>query len=174
MLKMARSLGALVAPLLAAACSGPAAETAQPVVIFEGSDAQTDGSEVSCVDDARVDTYTANLDRMGQQHVLKFTLVESNPAPPSRGINVMKLKIAHADGSAVTGELLAKLAMPDHGHPTTVQPLITLDAVTGTYTIDPAYLFMPGVWRLEFDSFEASADAGAPLDTGVYYFCVEG
>jgi len=170
MLKMARLAGALAIPLTAlAACSSGPGTNASPI-----TGVVTDGGTVSCTLDSRVATYTANLDRMGEQHVLKFTLVESNPAPPSRGVNVMKLKIAQADGTAVTGELLAKLNMPDHGHPTTVQPVITFDAATATYTIDPAYLFMPGVWRIEFDAYSASADAGAPLDTGIYYFCVEG
>lgn len=158
------------ASIVALGCSSsdkPATSSAETTVI------ETDGSAVSCVTDPRVDVYTANLKKPGQLGVLTFTLVASDPAPPARGTNVLKLKI-DKDGAPVTGDLAAKLTMPDHGHPTSVQPIVTFDAPTATYTINPAFLFMPGVWRLEFDSYEAAADAGPPLDNGVYYFCIEG
>jgi hypothetical protein len=170
MLEMTRLVGVVAIPLAAVACGGTSSSITQALP----SPLPSDGGDVKCTDDPRVDTYTEDLDRMGQQHVLKFTLVASDPAPPSRGINVMKLKIAQNDGTAIGGALLAKVSMPDHGHPTTVQPVITFDAASATYTINPAYLFMPGVWRIEFDAYAGSADAGAPLDTGIYYYCVEG
>ena len=134
----------------------------------------TDGSTVSCTTDPRVDVYTANLKKAGERGVLTFTLVESNPAPPARGTNVLKMRV-DMDGTAITGDgnLFASLKMPDHGHPTPVQPLVTFDASSATYTIDPAYLFMPGVWRLQFDAY-VDSDAGVPIDTGVYFFCIEG
>jgi hypothetical protein len=111
---------------------------------------------------------------MGQGSKLTFTLVESKPAPPVRGTNVMKLKVTRADDTPMTGDLQAKLWMPDHGHGTSVQPVITLDPATSTYDINPAYLFMPGVWMLQFSAFEGSADGGVPLDIGAFYFCIEG
>jgi len=133
----------------------------------------TDGSTVSCKGDPRVDVYTANLKRAGQRGMLTFTLVESNPAPPARGNNVLKLRV-EMDGTAVTGDLFAVLKMPDHGHNVQVQPEVTFDASTATYTIDPVYLFMAGVWRLQFDVYAFDSDAGVPIDTGVYFFCIEG
>jgi hypothetical protein len=166
---------ALATSIAALGCSGESTgKTTDPIGGSGGGTVDTDGGAVMCTHDPRVDTYTANLQKSGQLHVLTFTLVESNPAPPARGSNVMKLKITDADDMPVTGDLQAKLSMPDHGHPTTVQPVITLDPATSTYTIDPAYLFMPGVWLLEFVSYKGSSDAGAPLDTGSYYFCIEG
>jgi hypothetical protein len=157
-------------------CSGEkTGNTPSPVGGSGGSGGSMDSDAlVSCTMDPRVDTYTANLKKDGQLKMLTFTLVESTPAPPVRGSNVMKLKVAKADGTAVTGDLAAKLIMPDHGHGTSVQPTITLDAATSTYTIDPAYLFMPGVWLLQFSAYEGSSDAGVPLDTGSFYFCIEG
>jgi hypothetical protein len=139
-----------------------------------GGTVDTDGSTVECTHDPRVDTYTANLKKSGQSHVLTFTLVESTPAPPARGTNVLKLKVTDADDMPVTGDLLADLNMPDHRHPTSVQPVITFDPATFTYTIDPAYLFMPGVWLLQFSAYKGSSDAGVPLDIGSFYFCIEG
>jgi hypothetical protein len=165
---------AVAASIAGLNCSGDkTGETGTPVGGTGGSSMDSDAL-VDCTMDPLVDTYTANLKKTGQLNMLTFTLVESDPAPPARGTNVMKLKVTKMDGTAVTGDLTAKLSMPYHGHPTSVQPVITFDAATSTYTIDPAYLFMPGVWLLQFSAFEGSSDAGVPLDTGSYYFCVEG
>jgi YtkA-like len=164
----------LALPLAPSACSSDKpGENGSPVG-GTGGTMNTDGAVVNCTNDPRVDTYVANLKKAGQQNVLTFTMVESTPAPPARGSNVMKLKITKADQTPVTGALQAKIKMPDHGHESSVQPTITLDPSTSTYTVDPAYLFMPGVWLLQFTSYEGAADAGAPLDIGSFYFCIEG
>src|SRR5262245_54406136 len=52
-----------------------------------GATIDTDGAVVSCKDDPRVNTYTANLTRAGQRAVLTFTLVQSDPAPLGKGNN---------------------------------------------------------------------------------------
>jgi hypothetical protein len=167
---------AFVASIAGVGCSDKTGENKSPIGSTGGAagSMDTDGMVVKCTGDPRVDTYTANLKKAGQQNVLTFTLVESKPAPPVRGTNVMKLKVTKADNTAVTGDLQAKLWMPDHGHGTSVQPVITLDPATSTYNIDPAYLFMPGVWMLQFSAFEGSADGGVPLDIGAFFFCIEG
>ncbi len=174
MLSRGIGLFTLAAGLASGACSsgGPPSGSTSSTVGAGGTD--TDGSTVSCVSDPRVDTYTADLRKAGQRGALIFTLLESNPAPPARGTNVLKLKIANMDGMPSTGEAFSKLTMPDHGHPTPVQPVTTFDPSTGVYTLDPAYLFMPGVWRIQIDAYPGPADAGPPLDTGVYFFCIEG
>jgi hypothetical protein len=166
-LRTAIGLGLSVAFVACGTSDKPAMSSAGTTVV------DTDGSTVSCTDDPRISVYTANLKKPGQNGVLSFTLVESEPAPPARGINVLKLKV-EMDGTPVTGDLLAALKMPDHGHPTTVQPIVTFDPSTATYTINPAFLYMPGVWLLQFDAYEAASDAGRPLDTVAYYFCIEG
>jgi hypothetical protein len=126
--------------------------------------------EVSCTDDSRVDTYTANLVRPGARSVLSFDLVSSEPAPPARGRNTFELRVTDADGASVAGELGVELDMPDHGHGTSVVPVVTFDDAAGVYTITPLYLFMPGVWRIEL---ELSVDGDA-LDRAEYFFCIEG
>ena len=167
-LRFAVTMGILAAAGACGTSDKPGMSTAGTQVL------PTDGSTVSCTDDPRVDVYTANLKKVGQRGVLTFTLVESNPAPPARRTNVLKLRVDDMDGTAVTGDLLAVLKMPDHGHNVQVQPLVTFDASSATYTIDPVYLFMAGVWRLEFDAYAVDSDAGVLLDTGVYFFCIEG
>jgi len=140
-----------------------------------GATIDTDGAVVSCKDDPRVDTYTANLTKAGQRGVLTFTLVTSDPAPPGKGNNVVTVKITKADGSVVTGDVIPDLKMPDHGHPSSLKPIATFDPATQTYTVDPTYMFMAGVWRIQLDAYEGTADdAAVPLDSGVFMFCVEG
>jgi hypothetical protein len=63
--------------------------------------------------------------------------------------------------------------MPEHGHSSPKTPTITFDSATGTFTVTPAFLFMPGVWRLEFDSY-TDVDAQTPVDSSVFLFCVGG
>ena len=171
-LRFAVATGVLVG--ISAAC-GACGTSDKPGTSAAGTQVlPTDGSIVSCTGDPRVDVYTANLKKAGQRGVLTFTLVESNPAPPARGNNVLKLRVDDTDGTAVTGDLFAVLKMPDHGHNVQVQPLVSFSASTATYTIDPVYLFMAGVWRLQFDVYAVDSDAGVPIDTGVYFFCIEG
>src|SRR5690348_4131123 len=81
-------------------CSGgdKTGDTANPVGGSGGSGGSDTDALVSCTMDPRVDTYTANLKKDGQLKMLTFTLVESTPAPPIRGSNVMKLKVTKADG----------------------------------------------------------------------------
>jgi hypothetical protein len=33
---------------------------------------------------------------------------------------------------------------------------------------------MAGVWQITISAYEAAADAGAPLDSVSFFFCVEG
>lgn len=147
-----------------------------------GADASDDSAvaddaligEVSCVDDTRVDHYTANLKKPGQKGIYTFQLSQSDPAPPAKGSNAFVLKIMGADGNAVSGQLLVSLKMPDHGHGTSVVPKVTFDAATASYTITPLYLFMAGVWRIQFDAYAGDPDAGPATDTVAFYFCVEG
>ena len=66
------------------------------------------------------------------------------------------------------------LTMPDHGHGTPVTPVISFDAATGEYTVTPLYLFMAGVWRIQFEAYADEADGAVPLDRARLFFCIEG
>jgi hypothetical protein len=130
--------------------------------------------QVSCDDDSRVDHYTANLKKPGQKGLYTFQLSQSDPAPPAKGNNSFVVKIAGADGAAVTGDLRVALRMPDHMHGTSIKPVVTFDAATQSYTVTPLYLFMAGVWRIELDLYAGDPDAGTPTDTAAFFFCIEG
>ncbi len=141
------------------------------------SDAGAEGGafsgDVSCSDDARVDTYTAKLVKPGDNGVLAFELTESDPAPPAKGANTWTLTITDAGGAAMSGTLAVELFMPDHGHGTSVPPVVSFDAASGSYTVKPVYLFMPGVWRITLDYYADPADE-KPVDAATFYFCIEG
>ncbi len=60
--------------------------------------------------------------------------------------------------------------MPDMGHGTSIVPSMTANS-DGTYTVQPLYLFMAGVWSITFTTVPASG----PGDSAVFFFfCVEG
>lgn len=108
----------------------------------------------------------------GERGALSFELVQSVPAPPTKGSNTFELRVTDANGEAPSVTLSVDLKMPDHGHGTSVVPEISLDPDTRTFEIAPLYLFMPGVWRIDF---AASKDDGSePLDSASFFFCVEG
>jgi hypothetical protein len=132
-----------------------------------------DGS-VSCANDARLDSYAAGLSKPGLNGALLFRLEQSEPGPPAKGNNTFRLSVASVSGEAVTGDLSIKLKMPDHGHESPTVPVITFDAESASYTVAPVNLFMAGVWQITISAYEAAADAGAPLDSVSFFFCVEG
>ena len=166
----------LVAAALASACSSssPADPGNDPPGVDSGLIDGLPVGEVSCDADPRVDTYTAHLTKTGVAGSLKFEIQSSDPAPPAKGGDTFVVKITDTSGQAMTGDLAVDLYMPDHGHGTTVEPVITFDPATSSYTLAPVYLFMPGVWRVRLTAYSGSADAGAPLDTGTFYFCIDG
>jgi hypothetical protein len=145
----------------------------------EGADADagTSGGDtegtVSCEQDPRVDAYQ-DLTRAGDLGALSFRLAQAEPAPPAKGNNTFHLDITDASGAPMAGSLKVDLKMPDHGHGTSVKPSVSFDPATGEWTIDPLYLFMPGVWRIQLEAYDGSASAGAPLDRTALFFCIEG
>ena len=140
-----------------------------PAGAARGGEGGVEG-DVSCVGDPRVDVYTAKLEKAGTRGVMTFELTSSEPAPPAKGSNTFELHVLDADGVPVEGELGIALDMPDHGHGTSVTPIISFDAASGLYTITPLYLFMPGVWRVALD-FTADGDIS---DRTEFFFCIEG
>jgi hypothetical protein len=130
---------------------------------------------VSCEADPRLDSYAGELDKSGQLGVLSFRFFDLAPSPPAKGNNTFHVQVSDAAGDLMQGDLRVDLRMPDHGHGTSVEPAISLDPALGTYTVTPLYLFMPGVWRLEFEAFAGASMPGeSMIDSVVLHFCVEG
>ncbi|HTQ05039.1 MAG TPA: FixH family protein [Polyangiaceae bacterium] len=175
MLRFAFLLGIFSAAALVATggCSSTSPTLSADDAGALGGEGGSFSGTVSCADDPRVDTYTAKLVKPGDKGVLSFELTESDPAPPAKGANTWTLTITDADGNAMNGTLAVDLFMPDHGHGTSVPPVVSFDDAAGTYTVKPVYLFMPGVWRITLDYFAEPTDK-KPLDEAIFYFCVEG
>jgi hypothetical protein len=167
------AFGVVSAALASAGCSS---DTAAPAGGGGSSaaDSSSGGESVSCLDDPRIDTYTAQLEKTGAHGVLTFELVSSEPAPPAKGSNTFEVLVTDVDGMPVSGNLGVELLMPDHGHGTQVPPVVTFDVDSNAYDVSPVYLFMPGVWRIELDYYgDAPVDAD-PVDRATFFFCIEG
>lgn len=156
---------------LGAACTG--SETATPT---DGSDASTSAGglsgDVSCVDDPRVEPYVAGITREGEHGTLSYRLDSSDPAPPAKGGNTFEVSVLDSEGVPVTGDLRVELVMPDHGHGTQVEPVISYDEATERFTIAPVYLFMAGVWRVRLEL--AAGNPSKVVDRADLFFCIEG
>jgi hypothetical protein len=192
------SLFSLIAAGLAAACSSKSPEAggavANATVAGNGSVA---GDTVECVGDAgpyAIDAYEPNLKKAGQNGVLTFEIVSSDPAPPEQGDDTFVVKVTHADGTAFHGTLVLPtegLWMPLNGHGPTIPAVITYDASQDTFTLAPVNLFMLGLWRVTLQAIENpdanegdAAEAGTsddatapsapaqPTDAAVFYFCI--
>jgi hypothetical protein len=139
---------------------------------LDGDD--SDSGFVSCaLPTDPVDFYEPNLTKLGKNGTLTFRLVESDIVPPGLGVDTWIVKVMRADGGVVSGDLAGHVAMPNHTHPVTVQPEPAFDADKGAYVVTPLYFFLAGYWRSTFAAYDGSADAGPPLDTVDFNFCVQ-
>jgi hypothetical protein len=181
MLRAIRSMLSVASALAlagAVGCSGDASPdplTGNGDAPLTGDDGQPlPEGEVSCAEDARIDTYTDNMDKPGELGVLSFRFSDVEPAPPAKGSNTFHVRVTGANGAPVTGALHVALTMPDHGHGTPVTPVVSFDAATDEYTVTPLYLFMAGVWRIQFEAYAGTDQGALPLDRTRLFFCIQG
>jgi hypothetical protein len=144
----------------------------------EGSGEEAPGADasgtVSCDADPRLDGYSGELDKAGELGVLSFRFFDLDPAPPAKGLNTFHVQVTGVAGDVRPGQLRVDLQMPDHGHGTSVEPIIGADAAPATYTVRQLFLFMPGVWRIEFEALDSPGEDATMLDRVALHFCVEG
>jgi hypothetical protein len=73
-----------------------------------------------------------------------------------------------------TGPLEVDLSvLPRMGRERNLVTVVTFDAATATYTAEPVYLFITGVWNIEMSARNPGSDGGPPLDSAVFSYCVE-
>lgn len=127
-----------------------------------------DSSEpITCVDDERAEDFTVNLSKMGTGS--SVTIVDAMPAMPDRGDNTWTVRIADAAGTPEESMVVSlRPWMPDHGHGSPVEPVIT-DLGGGEYRIESLNLFMPGLWQI---TFTLETPAGA-ADEVMFSICIE-
>jgi hypothetical protein len=152
------ALAAALAATAAGCSSSPAAPT----------DAGTDdgGGIVGC-DDQRAQNYAPNMSVAGQAGIFTFVLVSSTPAPPANETNVFVLRILDASGQPVTDATFPNInpRMRTHG---TAKVTATSNG-DGTYTLQPVYLFMAGLWEIDI-----TAQSGSATDSAAFFFCIAG
>jgi hypothetical protein len=157
----------LLAPLALwlASCS-PAADA--PAAQSSATDAGS--TVIGCAGDSRAETYQADMSQVGAAKALTFVLVSSSPAPPTIDDNIWTVKVLDSNGTPAANATFSSIKtwMPDHGHSSPETPTATPN-LDGTYTVQPLYLFMNGLWQITF-----TAQVGAVSDTAMFSFCIGG
>ena len=79
------------------------------------------------------------------------------------------LSVTDMGGAPLDATITVTPMMPDHGHGTPVEAVVTPSADTpGEYEISPINLFMAGLWEVTLD-----LDLSEASDSVVFAFCVE-
>ncbi len=159
----ARRAGAMIVLATAAVgCGSPDAMV---------DDAST-GPLYSCAAETRAVPYAPNVTRTSASGNYKAILLQSTPAPPSRGSDAWTVKFVDANDVAQDGlTVSAAPFMPDHGHPSTIKAVVT-PLGAGEYSMTPLYLYMPGYWEVTL-TLKPSADGGA-TDSVMFPICIPG
>lgn len=129
-------------------------------------------ASTACADRTDVDLYTANMTKKGKNGSYSFLLVQSDPGPPAKGMNVWKVKVTGPDGMpfAMLKDLKVDISMPEHRHNSPISPVLSYDAASGTFGVNPVYLSMGGKWRILFEVKGADA---LTIDSAEFFFCVD-
>jgi hypothetical protein len=127
----------------------------------------TGGALASCADDDRAEKFTPGMGKHTDSGI-EVALVEAEPAPPDRVDNSWVISTTKADGEPVEGaELTLNAQMPDHGHGSPREPVVT-ELGDGEYRAEPIALFMPGYWTVEV-SVRLGDEPGESVQFG---FCI--
>lgn len=138
-------------------------------------DAGSDAADIlGCSGDLRVQSYSAGMGQMGTSNIFRFELVSATPQPVTTGTEVWIVKITTASGSPVTDATFPSTPstpnprpwMPYHGHGTS--EVTVTNNRDGTYTFNPMYLFMEGLWETDI-----VAQSGSQTDSTKFFFCLQ-
>jgi hypothetical protein len=126
------------------------------------------GGESVCAVETRDDEFAIGLSKSGS--LARATFVSASPAPPIKGDNTWVLDITDLNGGPLADSTITALPMmPDHGHGTPIDAVVTALADAGRYEVTPVNLFMTGYWQITFDI----TLAGGEQDSLMFGFCVE-
>jgi hypothetical protein len=91
-----------------------------------------------------------------------------SPWPLDKGENTFVVTVLDAAGNPVPdADLKLKPFMPDHGHGSSIVPLVAAPQSDGSREITHVNTFMPGIWQFTFTTTK-----GAQSDSSVVTFCV--
>ncbi len=163
------AIALLAACAVVGGCSSGSAAPAQGDPGDSGAaGAAGDGSDTVSCGDPRAQAYAPDMQVAGSGGVYTFVLVSSTPAPPADENNVFVVKLLDASGQPVTGATMtATPTMPQMSHGTS--KVTVTDNGDGTYTLQPLYLFMAGLWQVAL-----TAQSGSSKDHASFFFCVAG
>lgn len=163
---MVRSRLPLLTPLLALTLVGTTGCDPQD----SGDDGGGDGDAApTCEEASDEDTFAIGLSRAGDGGMMTVEFMGGAPAAPViRADNVWDVMLYDAAGEPVPGaEMVVTPFMPQHGHGSAVGVEVT-DNGDGSYTWDPLYFAMTGLWEITVDVTLPGGDT----DTVVFAFCV--
>jgi hypothetical protein len=168
--------GLITLPLLLAVAAAIGCSSNSDTPAPQDGDSGTSAAVISCANDPRTEPFTLPLTHKGDNEAgpgLSFVLAGSMYNPLAVDNNTWTLKVLDATGQPVKDATLTFPKggragdpwMPDHTHATT--PAQVKNNMDGTYTINPLYFFMGGVWSLYIN-----ATSGSVTDSTTFTFCV--
>jgi hypothetical protein len=126
------------------------------------------GGESVCAVETRDDDFAIGLSKSG--NLVRATFVSADPAPLIKGDNTWVLDFTDLEGAPLVGlTIVAIPMMPDHGHGTPINAVVTALEQPGRYEVTPVNLFMTGYWETTLDI----TLAGGEQDSLMFGFCVE-
>lgn len=108
--------------------------------------------DLDCSEEPRAEPYVVGWSKSGA--LVDVAFVNSTPAPPAKTENTWRLSITdQMTSSPVEGATLELIpTMPDHGHGTTKDAVITPVAdMPGHYDASPVFLHMAGYWEVDMN-----------------------
>ena len=137
-----------------------------------GTSADPNGEFYMCATDARAMPYQSGMSVMSSTGVFAVELLNSSPGPPVKGQNTWIIRVDEvATGSLLDGlDVSVTPRMPDHpSHGT--RPVVVTPSGPGTYTLEPVYLYMPGIWNVTMTIVGSMVGTGT-TDTAVIPICI--
>lgn len=116
--------------------------------------------------------YQAGMSVTSETRAFTVKLLSSTPGPPIKGQNSWVVEIDDSASGAPLDEVevTASPFMPDHQHPTTRRVVVTPTG-SGTYTLNPVYLYMSGYWEVSLKIAAGTVASGAP-DLAILPICI--
>lgn len=156
------------------ACGGEPAVPDAPVPDAPAPDVPPPDAAIDapmlCDSEPRDDTYVPGLTKIGA-HGYRVVLESSTPGPPRRGNNDWVVQVLDPASAPRDGLVIEVVPyMPDHGHGTAVQAIVTALG-GGRYRIAKVNLFMSGYWTIRLGLVD-SAMGPDELDDVTFAFCV--
>ena len=123
--------------------------------------------EGACEGETRADEFALGLSKTGAS--ITATFVSADPAPPIKGDNSWVLTFTDEADAPLDGlEIVVTPMMPDHGHGTPVEVVVSATGNPGEYSLSPVNLFMTGYWETTLD-----ITLDQEQDAVTFGFCVE-